>query len=117
VHWAPNAAAPAGNITWHFEYSAANTTAAFSAPVTVSSTSVMPATQYEHRITETPTSVLGGGAIEVGAVVHLRVYRDAAAASDTSTDSAFVFYIDMNVQVWKHATRRRNKLETGDFYN
>jgi hypothetical protein len=118
VHWAPNAASPSGNITWHFAYSAAKgagSGTAFGATSTVTVTEVMPGTQYLHRISEIGTAVLGGGAIEVDALVLIRIYRDAGDASDTSTDSAYVFFIDAHVPVWKVATRFRNK-DTGDFY-
>lgn len=108
VHWSPSAAAPAGNITWHFEYMVGKAFGdPFSNATTVTVTTTMPA-QYVHKITEIPTAVLDSGAIEVGSLVLLRLYRDAGAATDTSTDSAFVFYVDVHFVAWKFGTLDRH---------
>lgn len=115
VHWLPNAAAPTGNVTWNFEYTYAGPgdTQTFPATATVSATAAQPA-QYTHMSTEIATPVLTGQ-IEVDGVILLRVYRDPALASDTSTDSAFLLFIDAHIQTTKWSTKYRNK-QTGSFY-
>ena len=115
VHWVPSAASPSGNIVWKFDYSYAGpgNNQVFPASSTVTATATMPA-QYTHMITEIAAPVLAGS-LEVDGVISLRVYRDAADAGDTSTNSAFLLFIDAHIQVAKFATKNRNKAG-GSFY-
>jgi hypothetical protein len=115
VHWVPSAASPSGNIVWKFDYSYAGpgNNQVFPASTTVTATATMPA-QYTHMITEIAAPVLAGS-LEVDGVISIRVYRDAADAGDTSTNSAFLLFIDTHIQVSKFATKNRNKAG-GSFY-
>lgn len=115
VHWAPDAASPTGNITWNFEYSYANGngTSVFPTPATISITATMPS-QYTHMITEIATPALTD--LQVDGIILLRLYRDAALATDTSTNSAFLFFIDAHVNIAKFGTKNRN-VATGGFYD
>lgn len=116
VHWANAAAVPnTGDVIWGFEYSYAKgyDQEAFPASTTVTVTQACPATQYQHNIAETTAVTIAG--MEPDGVIMCRVYRDAAAAGDTCTDSAFLLMADVHYQSTNIATKGRNATGSG-FY-
>jgi hypothetical protein len=113
VHWAPNVAGGTGNIKWQFEYTYASRDGTYGATTTTSVVQAMPA-QYTHTITEIASPVLTGQ-LEVDGLLLIRCFRDAGDAQDTSTQSAFLFFIDCHINTSKFSTKYRNKA-TGSFY-
>lgn len=113
THWAPNTASSAGDVKWNFEYTYASSNGVLGATSTTSVVTARPAT-YTHTISEISAPILAGS-LEVDGIILIRCYRDAAATEDTSTDSAFLFFIDCHIQVNKFSTKNRNKAG-GSFY-
>lgn len=108
VHYLNATASPStNNIVWQFEYSAAKgfNQAAFPASQTVSVTQACSGTRYQHMIAETAAVTISG--LEVDSLVCVRIFRDAAHASDTNTDTVILLTSDMHIQVNKFATKNK----------
>lgn len=109
AHWGNAAAVPnTGNIVWGFDYSYAKgyNQGAFPAATTSTVTQACPATRYQHNIAETAAITIAG--MEVDGLILCRVYRKAADAADTLTDTAFLFTADIHYQSTNIGTKQKN---------
>ena len=87
VDWTPSDGT-AGNVVWGMEYTIANKSSAF--PSTTSITATSAAAGTADTLTEAEFTDITGTTFERGAVMHIRVYRKAAAAADTYAADAFL---------------------------
>ena len=109
THWINATATPStNNVVWQFEYSIAkgHGQQAFPSPTTISVTQACSATRYMHHIAE--TAAVTSANLEVDSLIYCRIFRDAAHASDTNTDSdVYLLTADVHYQKNKFATKNR----------
>lgn len=109
AHWGNAAAVPnTGNVVWGFDYTYARgyNQQAFAAATTITVTQASPATRYQHNIAETVAVTIPN--LEVDGLIICRVYRKAADAADTCTDTAFLFTADVHYQSTGMGTKAKN---------
>lgn len=109
VHWLNATSTPStNNLVWQFEYSIAkgHGQQAFPTPTTVSVTQACSSTRYMHHIAE--TAAITSANLEVDSLIYCRIFRDAAHASDTNTDTdVYLLTADVHYQKNKYATKNK----------
>lgn len=108
-----------GICRWGFEYSAAKghnqgAGSVFPASTTVYAEEAGVATAYTHHVTEISASITLTN-IEPDSIILCRVFRDAAHANDTLTDTVFLIKADAHYETDRVATLNRN-VSGGSFY-
>lgn len=105
IHWMPNTTST-GVVAWKVDICTAkghNQAAFNTTPVTVDlADTVTSNSQYMHRIVEASTGI---AMPEVDSLIMIRVYRDAADASDTFPDAVFGLTVDIHYRKGKFATK------------
>lgn len=109
VHWSNPAASPnTGNVVWGFDYSYAKgyNQEAYPAITTITVTQACPATRYQSNIAETAAVTIAG--LEPDGIIKCRIYRKAADAADTCTQTVFASTSDVHYQSTGIGTKNRN---------
>lgn len=108
AHWSNAAAVPnTGDVVWKFDYSFAKGFGqeAFPAVQTVQVIAASPATRYTHNVSE--TAAVSISTLEIGGLLLVRGYRDAANALDTCTDAVFLHALGIHYQSTNIATKNK----------
>jgi hypothetical protein len=113
AHWSQTTADSGNSVEWYFDalYAKGFDQQAFpNAVTTVQVAQACSATVRQHMIAEVQLSTsgaIGGNAIEVDGIVLVRAYRNAAATNDTSTQIAFLHFVDLHYQSDNRATKNK----------
>ena len=99
LHWGHNEASPSGNVRWGLEYSFAkgHDLQAFPASSEIILTQAA-GVQYTHQLIEDATGISSAN-LEPDSILNFRLFRDPAHVDDTFTGDAFIFHVDMHVEV------------------
>jgi len=113
IHWGHKIGAPTGNVKWQLEVTAARGygVEVFPASATLSTVSAA-AAQYVHVITDDddmPMPAALAAVMEPDMLVLCRVFRDSGDVEDTFADDAFLFFVDMHVEIGQSGTTERNR--------
>jgi hypothetical protein len=119
LHLTHNVASPSGNIKFYVDVMyARGYLGTYGTQVTLSTT-VTPATQYEHIITPDDDMTIVANTtfsdpLEVDGVLLGRVYRDPADAADTFANDVFLIQSDIHFSVGQFTTTERNRPFTNE---
>lgn len=99
IHWGHNEASPSGNVRWGVEYSFAKGHDLQVFPASSELILIQAAgAQYTHQIIEDNTGISSAN-LEPDTIINFRLFRDPTHVDDTFTGDAFIFHIDMHIEV------------------
>ena len=113
THWSQTTADSGKNVQWFFDvlYAKGHQQQAFQNTVTtVNVIQACNATVREHMIAEVQLSTagaIGGNTLEVDGIILVRCYRNAGVGSDTSTQDAYLHFVDLHYQSTNMATKNK----------
>jgi len=113
AHWSQTTADAGKAVQWNFDvlFARGFDQQAFPAAVTsVVAAQNCSSTVRQHMIAEvqlTTSGAIGGNTVEVDGIILVRVWRDAALAGDTSTQDAFLHFVDLHYQSTNMATKNK----------